>query len=207
MENTAIALPLALALELSPGTTSTALTLNRDQSAELAALIATDLYQLLPTANKARLSVVGALFDMVELLRPGFMVWDALSELARRVPRGRLENVVAFGHHEGRMPMPVLEPDARHANGAMRLLPLSLLAPVACAPTLGSQLEATLMAQGQAGTRSADFLMRSLGLRLEHARYLTRNDLLALGCVQYEHANLAGLWQLLETALLTPSSE
>jgi hypothetical protein len=46
--------------------------------------------------------------------------------------------------------------------------------------------------------------MRTLGVRLEHVRYLSRNDLLALTCVQYEHANLAPLWTLLETALLTP---
>jgi hypothetical protein len=46
--------------------------------------------------------------------------------------------------------------------------------------------------------------MRTLGVRLEHARYLSRNDLLALTCVQYEHVNLAPLWTLLEAALLTP---
>jgi hypothetical protein len=46
--------------------------------------------------------------------------------------------------------------------------------------------------------------MRNFGIRLEHARYLSRNDLLALTCVQYEHVNLAPLWQLLEAAMLTP---
>jgi hypothetical protein len=46
--------------------------------------------------------------------------------------------------------------------------------------------------------------MRTLGIRLEHVRYLSRNDLLALTCVQYEHVNLAPLWTLLEAALLTP---
>ena len=39
---------------------------------------------------------------------------------------------------------------------------------------------------------------------LEHVRYLSRNDLLAMTCVQYEHVNLSPLWDLLENALLTP---
>ena len=49
--------------------------------------------------------------------------------------------------------------------------------------------------------------MRTLGIRLEHVRYLSRADLLALTCVQYEHANLAALWMLLEAALLSPQRE
>ena len=48
--------------------------------------------------------------------------------------------------------------------------------------------------------------MRSLGVTLEHARYFTRHDLLALTCVQYEHVNLAALWNLLEVALLAPQN-
>ena len=33
--------------------------------------------------------------------------------------------------------------------------------------------------RGEAGAATADFLMRTLGVRLEHARYLSRDDLLA----------------------------
>lgn len=198
------ALPIVLALELSPGEQPRRLTLGRDEAAELAALIAEDLHALVPDVAQARLALAGVLFDVVELLRPGFPVWATLDELARRVPRGQLENVVAFGTHEGHMPAQPLEPDPAYANGPMRLLPLSVLAPESLADELSERLEVELVGRGEAGARTADWLMRCFGVRLEHARYLSRNDLLALTCVQYEHVNLAPLWQLLEAAMLTP---
>jgi len=198
------ALPAVLALELSPGESPQRLILSRDEAAELAALVAEDLHSLVPDIAQARLTLGGAAFDAVELLRPGFPVWATLDELARRVPRGQLENVVAFGHHEGRMPAQPLEPDPAYADGPMRLLPLSVLAPDDIADALSQRMEVELVGRGEAGARTADWLMRHFGVRLEHARYLSRNDLLALTCVQYEHVNLAPLWQLLEAAMLTP---
>lgn len=199
-----VALPIVLALELSPGEAPNRATLSRDEAAELAALAAADLQALVPEVEQCRLAVAGALFDAVELLRPGFPAWATLDELARRVPRGHLDNVVAFGTHDGRMPAQPLEPDPAYADGPMRLLPLSLLAPESLADTLAERLEVELVGRGEAGTRTADWLMRTLGAHLEHARYLSRNDLLAMTCVQYEHVNLAALWSLLECALLTP---
>jgi len=204
---TLLALPVVLALEPVAGEPPAPLTLSRDEAAELASLIAADLHTLVPQVDAARLALAGALFDQVELLRPGFPVWATLDELARRVPRGHLENVVAFGSHEGHMPAQPLEPSPVYAEGPMRLLPMSLLAPAALAEELSGQLEIQLVGRGEAGTLTADWLMRTLGIRLEHVRYLSRNDLLALTCVQYEHVNLAPLWALLETALLTPYRE
>ena len=201
---TLVALPVVLALELSAGDTPSHRTLSRNEAAELAALVAADLHTLVPQVDEARLALAGALFDAVELLRPGFPVWTTLDELARRVPRGHLENVVAFGTHDGHMPAQPLEPEAAFADGPMRLLPISLLAPDALAESLSEKLEVELVGRGEAGARTADWLMRTLGVRMEHARYLSRNDLLALTCVQYEHVNLAPLWSLLEAALLTP---
>jgi hypothetical protein len=204
MSSSTTPLHALLALEPSPGEHPQRLTLSRDEAAELAALVAVDLHALVPEAAQARLTLGGAMFDAVELLRPGFPVWATLDELARRVPRAQLENVVAFGHHEGRMPAQPLEPDPAYADGPMRLLPLSLLVPDEMAAALSERLEVELVGRGEAGARTADWLMRTLGVRLEHARYLSRNDLLALTCVQYEHVNLAPLWQLLEAAMLTP---
>lgn len=204
---TLLALPVLLALEPVAGEPPARMTLGRDEAAALAQRVATDLQGLLPQVQSARLVLAGALFDPVELLRPGFPVWSTLDELARRVPRVPLENVVAFGSHEGRMPAPLLEPSTEYAGGPMRLLPISLLAPAALADELSTQLEIQLVGRGEAGAQTADWLMRTLGIRLEHVRYLSRNDLLALTCVQYEHVNLAPLWSLLETALLTPGRE
>lgn len=201
---TLLALPIVLALEPVTGEPPARMTLSRDEAAELAALVATDLHALIPQVDAARLALAGALFDQVELLRPGFPVWATLDELARRVPRGHLQNVVAFGSHDGHMPAQPLEPSPVYAEGPMRLLPMSLLAPAELAEELSGQLEIQLVGRGEAGALTADWLMRTLGIRLEHVRYLSRNDLLALTCVQYEHVNLAPLWALLETALLTP---
>jgi len=201
---TLLALPIVLALEPVAGEAPARVTLSRDEAAQLAELVAADLHTLVPQVSEARLALAGALFDQVELLRPGFPVWATLDELARRVPRGQLDNVVAFGSHDGRMPAQPLEPSPTFADGPMRLLPLSLLAPAARTEELSELLEIHLVGRGEAGTLTADWLMRTLGIRLEHVRYLSRNDLLALTCVQYEHVNLAPLWTLLEAALLTP---
>ncbi|WP_426661992.1 hypothetical protein [Rhodanobacter aciditrophus] len=198
-----IALPIVLALEPVAGAAPRA-TFSRDEADELAALVAADLHTLLPQVAQARLALAGALFDPVELLRPGFPVWATLDELGRRVPRASVEQVVALGSHEGRMPAQPLEPAPQFAGGPMRLLPMSLLAPETLAEELAEQVEVQLVGRGEAGARTADWLMRTLDVQLEHARYLSRNDMMALTCVQYEHVNLAPLWSLLETALLTP---
>jgi hypothetical protein len=202
---TPLALPVVLALEPVAGAAPPRLTLTREEAAELAERVASDLHTLVPQVDSARLALAGALFDQVELLRPGFPVWTTLEELARRVPRGQLDNVVAFGSHDGQMPAPALEPSATFADGPMRLLPLNLLAPTALADELSGQLEIQLVGRGEASAPTADWLMRTLGIRLEHVRYLSRNDLMALTCVQYEHVNLSPLWSLLEAALLTPA--
>jgi hypothetical protein len=204
---TLLALPAVLALELAAGQTPPRLTLTRDEADALAAHVATDLRGLIPQVDAARLTLAGALFDPVELLRPNFPVWSTLDDLARRVPRGQLDNVVAFGSNDGRMPAPALEPSPHYADGPMRLLPLSLLVPAELAETLSEQWELQLIGRGEAGAHTADWLMRTLGIPLEHVRYLTRHDLMALTCVQYEHVNLAPLWALLEVALLTPDRD
>lgn len=205
MSEPLIACPAVLALELVPGEAPDRLELTRDEAQELAALMAQDLKDLLPGVEASRFAVAGALFDGVELLRPGFPVYATLDELARRIPRVTTQGgVVAFGTHEGHMPAQPLVPDPRYAGGPMRLVPWMLLAPAELADDLGQAMERELAAKGEAGSRTADFLMRTLGIRLEHARYLTRDDLLALTCVQYEHVNLAPLWTMLEAALLTP---
>jgi hypothetical protein len=203
-----IACPALLALELAEGEMPGRLELTRDEAQTLAALVADDLRALLPGVEASRFALVGALFDGVELLRPGFPVFATLEELARRVPRVTTAGgVVAFGTHEGHMPAQPLVPDPRYVGGPMRLIPWMLLAPADLADELTAKMEVELVGRGEAGAKTADFLMRTLGARLEHARYLSRDDLLALTCVQYEHVNLAPLWTMLEAALLTPYKE
>ena len=197
-----IALHAVLAVELAQGSVPARLTLDRDEAETLAAHIAADLAALLPGVQHARLLLGGALLDPAEVLRPGFPVHAALEELAVRVPRAAA--VVAFGSHDGRMPIVTLMPDVALRGSALRVLPLVLETDVAQAPALGAALENELAARGEAGALTADGLMRALGAQFAHARYLTLADLLALVCVQYEHMALAPFWQLIEAALLTP---
>lgn len=199
-----VTLPLVLAMEPVTGETAARQTLSRDEAAELAALIAEDLHSVVPQVKSARLAVAGALFDAVEMLRPGFPVWSTLDDLARRLPRSHLENVVAFGSHDGQMPAPALEPSPLYAAGPMRLLPMLLLAPADQAEEISSEIEVQLVGRGATGNLTADWLMRTLDLRVEHARYFSRGDLMAMTSVQYEGVSLSGLWNLLEPALLTP---
>lgn len=206
--NDVVACPAVLALELAPGDTPSRLMLTREEAQELAGLVAEDLRNLLPGVETSRLAVAGALFDAVELLRPGFPVHATLDELARRIPRVTGEAaVVAFGSNQGQMPAQPLVPDPAYAGGPMRLVPWTLLADEALAEDLAARIETELVGRGEAGARTSDFLMRTLGVRFEHARYLSRNDVMAMTCVQYEHVNLAPLWTLLEAALLTPYKE
>ncbi|MEP6634386.1 MAG: hypothetical protein ABJA62_09280, partial [Luteimonas sp.] len=67
--------------------------------------------------------------------------------------------------------------------------------------------ERELMERGMAGAQTALLAQEAFGLRVEHARYLTLHDLCAMTAMQYEHAGLAPLWPLLETALLSPARE
>lgn len=197
-----IALHAVLAVELAADSVPARLTLDRDAAETLAAHVAADLAALLPGVQQARLLLGGALLDAAEVLRPGFPAHAMLEELAVRVPR--VATVVAFGSHDGRMPVATLMPDPALRGSALRVLPLVLETDAEHAPALGAALESELAARGEAGTLTADGLMRALGAQFAHARYLTQADLLALACVQYEHRGLAPLWQLIEAALLTP---
>lgn len=205
--------PGVLALELSQAGAPARLSLSRDEAAELAAHIAADLARLLPAgpagpgADVADLIVLGALYDHAQLLRPGWPLYAELAQLSQ--PNPALQDsgerrVIAFGSHADAMPTPLLTPEAGLGGGAMLLLPWMLSGPETLVQQLGQRMERDFVARGEAGSRTADFLMRTLGMRLEHARYLTRHDVCALTCVQMEHVGFSALWQMLELALLSP---
>lgn len=195
-----VSCPGVLALELTPGDVPSRLSLERDEAETLAAFMAEDLHALLPDIDQGRLAVVGAHFDSTELLRPGFPVFTTLDSLAARMDGG----VLAFGSRDGHVPAQPLVPEAALAGGALRLVPWTVMVNPQLAETLGPAMETELVGRGEIGTQTADYLMRTLGMRLEHARYFSRHDLMALTCVHYEHVNLAPLWSLIEAALLSP---
>lgn len=198
----------ALALELAPGSAAGQVALAQADAGALATLIAQDLAAFEPQAAGLELALVGAHYDVVELLRPGWPLHEQLSQLAARAPRGGDGGrVIAFGAHADALPE-ALAPSPDHLGGPLRVLPFVLrTGDETLAARVGERLERDLLEHGMAGAATALAAQSLFGLQVEHARYLTMHDLAALLALQYEHAGLAPLWPLLEAALLAPASE
>ncbi len=204
-----------LALELRPGTHAAHAALEPAAAAELAGGIARDLAVLVPDAATLDLAVLAAHYDPVELLRPGWPVHAALDALALRAPLNTERaaddgRILAFGARDGALPDAVAAPDAEYAQGAIRLVPFVLRGDAASqsrVQQVGHALEEVLIDRGMAGAATALYAQQAFGAPIEHARYLTIHDLAALMAVQYEHAGLAKLWPLIETALLSPQTD
>jgi hypothetical protein len=205
----------ALALELAPGSPVGSALLSQADAGRLGERIAADLAGFQPEAATLELALAGAHYDPVEALRPGWPLHRELDQLATRAPgrdaarggRGGDDagRIIAFGTHEGRLP-DALMPDSAHAGGPLRILPFVLSGDDAVATRVGDAFERDLVETGMAGAATALLAQELFGLRVEHARYRTRHDLLAMIALQYVHAGLAPLWPLLEAALLAPGA-
>jgi hypothetical protein len=199
----------ALAFELAPGSAVANDRLAQAGAGRLGERIAADLARFQPGAASLELALVGAHYDPVELLRPGWPLHRELDQLAARAPGDRSApggRIVAFGAHDRQLPG-VLAPSPDHAGGPLRLLPFVLGGDAATVATVSDAFERDLVETGMAGADTALLAQELFGLRVEHARYLTLHDLLAMTALQYEHAGLAPLWPLLEAALLAPQAE
>ena len=208
----------ALALELAPGSTGSRNVLTQSQAGSLAAHIAADLARFASQAASLQLTIVGAHYDAVELLRPGWPLHHQLEQLAMRAPldsNPRVDDlpvemvvgrIMAFGADDARLP-PALMPSPDDNGGPLRLVPFVLSGHGDTLGVIGDVFERDLLERGMAGAATALAAQELFDLRIEHARYLTLHDLAAMMALQYEHAALAPLWPLIETALLSPRSE
>ncbi|UHQ20495.1 hypothetical protein LVB87_04880 [Lysobacter sp. KIS68-7] len=196
----------ALALELAPGTGAARDALDQDGAGALAARMAHDLAGFAAEASALQLVTVGAHYDVVELLRPGWPLHRELDQLAARAPGDAGGRIIAFGAHDGTLPG-ALTPQTEYAGGPLRLVPFVLGGDAEVASRVGDAFERDLMERGMAGAATALLAQEAFGLRVEHARYLTLHDLAAMMALQYEHAGLAPLWPVLEAAMLEPDAE
>lgn len=196
----------ALALELQGPMDAPRDRLGQAQAGRLAELMAADLAGFAPASADLELVTVGAHYDPVELLRPGWPLHRELDALAARAPGRARGRIVAFGAHEGQLPG-VLAPTADFAGGPLRLVPFVLGGDPGVVAEVGDRFERDLLENGMAGAGTALAAQELFGLRVEHARYLTVHDLAAMMSLQYEHAGLAPLWPVIEAALLRPDSE
>jgi hypothetical protein len=196
----------ALALELTPGSVGARSALDQVEAGALAALLARDLGKIVPLAAQLDLAVVAALFDPVELLRPGWPLHAELERLVAQAPGAGEPRIIAFAEHAGELPEP-LRPDPGFGGGALRLLPFVLRGEATVAAAVGAELEASLLDLGMAGADTALLAQQAFGASIEHARLLTVHDLAAMMAMQYENVGLGALWPLIETALLAPGQE
>ena len=196
----------AFAIELSPGADVGRMLLPPDEAGALALLVARDLAKLVPEAAALDLGLVAALFDPVELLRPGYPLHAELERLVARAPGLAGGRVIGFGAGPEGLPG-ALKPAPEHAQGPLRLLPLLVRGDTAAIAVVGDRMEQVLLDTGMAGADTALLAQEGFETQIEHARLLTLNDLAAMMALQYEHAGLAPLWPLVEAALLAPDQE
>jgi hypothetical protein len=182
--------------------------LDKAASERLAAALAQDLARVVESARAAMLIVGGSLLEPTELLRPGFVVWQALADLARPVIRdhGTSGQVLAIGGHGGRLPDARLSPAGPKAAGHFLAIPLLLICEAEDGPQLEAELERELFERGAVQPPARAILAESTGVDSVHGQLLTLNDQLALQHVQMDTAGLGGFWPVVQQALLDPDS-
>ena len=195
-----------VALELRDGTPPGQAALGAAAAGELTALLGRDLAALVPAVRDCDLALMAAHFDPAEALRPGWPLHRRVLELLQRAPGDAPSaRMIGFGADaSGDVPQP-LQCDAELVGGGLRVLPFVLRGEAAGAA--GAELEDLLLDRGMAAADTALALQDGLAAQVEHARYLSLHDLLAMIALQYRNVGLEPLWSLLETALLEPEAE
>ena len=195
-----------VALELRDGMPPRHAALGAEAAGELTALLGRDLAVLVPAVRDCDLALMAAHFDPAEALRAGWPLHRRVLELLQRAPGDAgSARMIGFGADaSGDVPQQ-LQCDAELAGGGLRVLPFVLRG--AAADAAGAALEDLLLDRGMAAADAALALQDGLAAQVEHARYLSLHDLLAMIALQYRNVGLEPLWSLLETALLEPEAE
>ncbi len=196
-----------IALELRDGDPPKQAALRADAAGELATQLGRDLAKLVPAAGDVRPGAVRRPFRSRRSAAPGLAaaspdhgIAATRAGAAQQGPR-----IVGFGADaSGDVPQP-LQCDAALAGGGLRVMPFVLRGEAAA--SAGAQLEEVLLDRGMAAADAALALQDGLGARIEHVRYLSLHDLVAMSAMQYANVGLEPLWTLLETALLEPDAE
>lgn len=195
-----------LALELSPGHAIGNTQLSVADAGALGGLMADDLRQWIAPHADIDISLAGACFDPVEILRPQWPLHRELARLSHLAPKSADARLLCIGADAGHMPEG-LQPNPDFQAGPLRLIPFVLSGPAASVAGVQDRMEAELMERGMAGADTALAAQSLFGAVIEHARYMTLHDLVALMSMQYEHNGLAPLWPMIETALFAPHKD
>lgn len=192
-----------LALELSPGSMTTQSSLSVGDAERLGALIAEDLRPWCMPHDNIDISLAGAAFDPVEILRPLWPIHAEIARLSLLAPKSADSRLLCLGANTGQMP-DGLQPDPEFHNGPLRWLPFVLSGPAGQMQAVQNSMEAELMERGMAGAATALCAQELFSAAIEHARYMTLHDGVAMMAMQYGHNGLEAVWPLIETALFAP---
>ena len=203
-------LPGVIALELSADGPAPHPALDSATAAALLDHLARDLAVLVPGLEQLDLTLAGAHYDVAEALRPGWPLHRRLDELRARAPGQATRHearLIAFGADaNGDIPQP-LQSEPGLAGASLRVLPFLISGDEAAIAAVGNILERELLDRGMANAATALLAQDAFATRIEHMRYLTLHDLLAMTSMQYGHMGLDPLWPILETALLSPDED
>jgi len=178
--------------------------LPRERAEQLADAVGEDLQRLMGDAlYDCGMVLVGALYDLPEILQPGFPCVDAVSSVYRdAMPEADfVASVLAIGGRGGRFPIPGIAPIRQPGAGPLLALPLVFVAPPETIDRIAPALEEKLLHRGQAGLNTARLVQDSFGVRPQNLTFATFNDLCALMKVQLDHGGFGPLWNLIEAAL------
>lgn len=211
MQGSAPAAPLCalgvVAIECShPAIAASPLVLTQAQAGMLGELLAADLARLLPESTELDLVLCAALYDPIELLRPGFPLHAALDRLAAAAPGRDGGRVIAFGAGPDGLPT-ALAAQPELGGGPLAVLPFLLRGPTARVAVADQAMEQRLLDTGMVGAATALAARRLFDLGIEHMRLLSLHDLLAMMAMQYQHAGLAAIWPMIEAALFGDGGE
>ena len=190
-----------LALELCPGQQMANAELKLKQASQLADAVAADLKTWIETQTDIDICVAGIAHDPVEILRPNWPIHQQLARLMLLAPKSLDARVMSIGADTEGTPVG-LNPLVEFQQGPLRLVPFVLSGPATSIAQLQSKLEEDLMERGMAGANTALLAQELFSVAIEHARYMTLHDLVALIAMQYQHNGLELVWPIIETALL-----
>lgn len=173
------------------------------QAEQVLAHVAADLAKLFPAIHGLGLCGAGVLYDQAQVLRPGWPLFTALRDIARRRWKQEAQptGLLSIGTADGRLPRDELVPDPALPPGVLQLLVLQLHGPPAQLAALEDDMEHRFMEEGQLSPLSARALNNAFGIEALHARFLTLTDLRAMHKMQLEHFGFGALWTLLDAAL------
>ncbi len=177
--------------------------LNPQQAQALLADIAATLQSVWPQISDFSLVMVGALFDLAQLQRPGFPILTTLQEIVKTQHKGHQFHpaLIAIGTDQSCFPITVLNPEQRSTSSPMLILPLVLVGEKAKLDPLANQLENRLMQDVLIGATLKQHLADAFGIQPLELGLATIGDLNALTAAQLIQIGLEPLWQILQHAL------